>query len=76
MPGPLVGVTVVEMAGIGPASFACMMLADMGARIIRVDRKVSGRGNALTDLLANDSIVDRGRLSIALEQFNIESFHL
>ncbi|MCA0407264.1 MAG: CoA transferase, partial [Proteobacteria bacterium] len=35
---PLVGVRIVEMAGIGPAPFAAMLLADMGAEIIRVDR--------------------------------------
>lgn len=36
--GPLAGVTVVEMAAIGPGPFCGMMLADMGARVIRVDR--------------------------------------
>lgn len=35
---PLSGVRIVEMAGIGPAPFAAMLLADMGAEIIRVDR--------------------------------------
>ncbi len=36
--GPLEGVRVVEMVGIGPGPFAAMMLADMGADVIRVDR--------------------------------------
>ena len=36
--GPLAGVRIVEIAGIGPGPFAAMMLADMGADIIRVDR--------------------------------------
>ena len=36
--GPLKGVRIVEFAGIGPAPFACMLLADLGADIIRVDR--------------------------------------
>lgn len=38
--GPLAGVMIVEMAGIGPAPFAAMMLADHGARVIRVERPV------------------------------------
>ncbi|HEU5482130.1 MAG TPA: CaiB/BaiF CoA-transferase family protein [Sphingomicrobium sp.] len=38
MPGPLHELTIVEMAGIGPAPFAGMMLADHGAKVIRVER--------------------------------------
>ncbi len=38
MPGALEGVTIIELAGIGPAPFCGMMLADHGARVIRVDR--------------------------------------
>src|SRR5690606_13526907 len=37
--GPLVGVKVVEIAGIGPGPLAAMFLADLGATVIRVDRK-------------------------------------
>ena len=37
-PGPLSGLKVVEFAGIGPGPFACMLLADMGADIVRIDR--------------------------------------
>jgi alpha-methylacyl-CoA racemase len=42
--GPLAGVTVIEIAGIGPGPFCGMMLADMGAEVVRVDRadKVAG----------------------------------
>ena len=42
--GPLKGLKIIEMVGIGPAPHGCMMLADMGAEIIRVDRP---GGNAL-----------------------------
>lgn len=42
MAGVLDGVTIIEMAGIGPAPFCGMMLADHGARVIRVDRAGSG----------------------------------
>ena len=37
--GPLAGFRIIEMAGIGPAPFAAMLLADMGAEVIRVDRR-------------------------------------
>ncbi|MEU6235367.1 CaiB/BaiF CoA-transferase family protein [Kitasatospora sp. NPDC047058] len=37
-PGPLAGVRVVELAGIGPGPFAAMLLADLGADVVRVDR--------------------------------------
>jgi len=67
MSGPLQGVTVIELAGIGPGPFAGMMLADMGADVIRVDRIPSpSGGSALEALMRNDSVVDRGRRSIAL----------
>ena len=36
--GPLNGYTVLELAGIGPAPMGGMMLADMGAEVIRIDR--------------------------------------
>ncbi len=36
--GPLVGLKVVELAGIGPGPFACMLLADLGADVIKIDR--------------------------------------
>ena len=44
MAGVLYGITVIEFAGIGPGPFACMMLADHGARVIRIERPgVTGR---------------------------------
>ena len=36
--GPLAGTRIVEFAGIGPGPFAAMMLADMGADILRIER--------------------------------------
>jgi alpha-methylacyl-CoA racemase len=41
-PGPLRGVRVVEIAGIGPGPHACMLLADLGADVIRVERPGGG----------------------------------
>jgi len=39
MAGPLRGLRVIEMVGLGPCPFAAMMLADMGADVIRVERR-------------------------------------
>jgi alpha-methylacyl-CoA racemase len=59
--GPLDGVRVVELAGIGPAPFAAMVLADLGADIVRVDRAAGGSGFARFD------VMNRGRRSIAVD---------
>lgn len=57
--GPLKGIRVIELAGIGPGPFCGMMLADMGAEVIRVDRPgASGRGQ---------DVLTRGRKSIAVD---------
>jgi alpha-methylacyl-CoA racemase len=45
--GPLAGVRVVALAGMGPTPFASMLLADMGAEVVRVTRPVNRRGRAL-----------------------------
>lgn len=67
MPGPLSHITVIELAGIGPGPFACMMLADLGATVIRVDRLPGPPSKGgLEDLMRNDSIVDRGRRSVSV----------
>lgn len=63
--GPLKGMRIVEMAGIGPGPFACMLLSDMGAEVIRVDR-VSPSG--LGSLGGNPTdFTGRGRRSIAVD---------
>lgn len=61
MAGPLAGVKVVEMNAIGPAPFATMLLADMGAEVIRIDRQQSGFLNG------DDSVIGRGRRSLAID---------
>jgi alpha-methylacyl-CoA racemase len=38
MPGPLSGIKIIELAGLGPAPYACMLLADAGAEILTIDR--------------------------------------
>jgi alpha-methylacyl-CoA racemase len=62
--GPLTGLRVVEVAGIGPGPFAGMMLADAGADVIRVDRADAGPGVAGTGPL---DVVGRGRRSVAVD---------
>jgi len=58
--GPLTGIKVIELAGIGPGPFCGMMLADMGAEVIRIDR-TGGRATSHQDILA------RGRKSLAVD---------
>ncbi len=60
--GPLRGVKVVELAGIGPGPHACMILADLGADVIRVDRP---GGQLLTG--GSHDLLNRGRPSVALD---------
>ncbi|HEY1280328.1 MAG TPA: CaiB/BaiF CoA-transferase family protein [Acidimicrobiales bacterium] len=66
MAGPLSGFRVIEVAGIGPGPFCGMMLADMGADVIRVDRAQSVRDGVDLDRPPGD-LLARGRRSIALD---------
>jgi alpha-methylacyl-CoA racemase len=63
--GPLVGVRVVEFAGLGPGPFCGMLLADLGADVVRIDRR--GPRGGLIGALAAPSLLDRGKRSIALD---------
>ncbi|MBA3028293.1 MAG: CoA transferase [Desulfobacteraceae bacterium] len=67
--GPLKGIKIIEIAGIGPGPFCAMMLADMGADIIRVDRK-GNPGLGKMDLL------NRSRRSIAVDLKKPEAVEL
>ena len=60
--GPLAGLRVIEFAGIGPGPYACLLLAELGAEVIRVDRP---RGNAL-----DAAVLRRSRSSIAVDLKN------
>lgn len=59
----LQGIRIVEFEGLGPAPFAAMMLADLGADVIVIHRK----GGAVTPGMPERSILDRGKRSIALD---------
>ncbi|MFT5579172.1 MAG: alpha-methylacyl-CoA racemase [Paraglaciecola psychrophila] len=58
--GPLQGIKVIELAGIGPGPFCGMLLSDMGAEVIRIERK-GARGGSKYDVLS------RGRKSVAVD---------
>ena len=66
--GPLAGITVIEIAGIGPGPFCGMLLADLGADVIRIDRAQAVKGGdperPPADLLA------RGRRSVGVDLKN------
>jgi alpha-methylacyl-CoA racemase len=61
--GPLAGLRVIEMAGIGPAPFAAMVLADLGAEVVRVDRP--GTGELPVD--PRYDLLNRGKRSIVVD---------
>lgn len=63
MAGALAGITVIELAGIGPAPFAAMMLADHGARVIRIERP----GNERFGDLGGRDIINRNREIVTLD---------
>lgn len=57
--GPLVGLKIVEFAGIGPGPFCGMLLADLGADVVRIDRKGTQPGG--------DFVMGRGKRSVAID---------
>jgi alpha-methylacyl-CoA racemase len=59
--GPLVGLKVVELAGLGPGPFCAMMLADLGADVLRIDRPGPSTADPTAELL------NRGRRSVVLD---------
>jgi len=65
MAGPLTGVRVVEFEGIGPAPYCGMLLADLGADVVRVARPHADRGPLIQH--AGDEPLDRGRSLVTLD---------
>ena len=66
--GPLAGYKIIEIAGIGPGPFAAMMLSDMGAEVIRVERVQAVRDTPSSN--ANWDVMQRGRKNIAIDLKN------
>ncbi len=69
--GPLSGIKMLEFAGIGPGPFCAMLLADMGAEIIRIDRKTGELGGSAAR--GQHDIMRRGRRSLAINLKKPES---
>ena len=70
MSGPLQGIKVIEFGGIGPGPFCAMMLADMGADVLRLDRKADkgkDRGQGSFLFSGRRSVLHRGRRSLAVD---------
>ena len=65
MQGPLSRYRVIEIAGIGPGPFSAMMLADMGAEVIRVDRAQSVAGRDPAE--PSRDVLNRGRRSVGVD---------
>ncbi len=63
--GPLDGLKVVELAGIGPGPYACMLLADLGADVLRIER-----GDADADHETTWELLNRSRPSVAVDLKN------
>jgi len=63
--GPLAGIKVIELAGIGPGPLSCMLLSDMGAEVVRVDRIVPSDLGIGTP--SRFDLLGRGRRSVAID---------
>ncbi|MFM8777732.1 MAG: CoA transferase, partial [Acidimicrobiaceae bacterium] len=61
--GPLAGYKIIEIAGIGPGPFAAMMLSDLGAEVVRVERVQAVRDVAGS----NWDVMQRGRKNVAID---------
>jgi alpha-methylacyl-CoA racemase len=65
--GPLAGVRVIELAGIGPVPFTGMLLADMGADVVRIDRAGVVNGTEVVPFQIPDDLMNRGRRSVGID---------
>jgi alpha-methylacyl-CoA racemase len=69
--GPLSGIKIIELAGIGPAPFTCMMLADAGAQVLRLERAPAGAVERGEEFAASGAgsywdLVNRSRPSVGI----------
>lgn len=65
MAGPLAGLKIIEIAALGPCPFAAMLLADMGAEVIRIDRP--GGGEIMGAMDKKYDVLSRGRRSVVID---------
>lgn len=73
MSGPLASLVVIELAGIGPAPFCGMVLADLGADVIRIDRP---GGSVMPIGSADRDVTNRGKRSVAIDLKNREGLEV
>src|ERR1700677_657023 len=79
--GPLSGIKIIELAGIGPAPYTCMMLADAGAQVLRLERAAPGaveRASEMKDAGAGPywDLLNRSRPSVGIDLKNPEAVEL
>ncbi|SEH19181.1 alpha-methylacyl-CoA racemase [Sphingopyxis sp. YR583] len=72
--GPLAGIRIIEFAGIGPGPFCGMLLSDLGADVLRIDRKSGNTGPGPGD--DSRAVTNRGRRSVALDLKRPEAIDL
>ena len=73
---PLSHLKVVEFAGIGPVPFAGMMLADLGAEVVLIERKQNSKDDLVPDAQRQNEIYHRGKQSIAIDLKSPEGIQL
>ena len=79
--GPLSGIKIIELAGIGPAPYTCMMLADAGAQVLRLERAPAGaveRGEEFATSGAGSywDLLNRSRPSVGIDLKNPDAVEL
>jgi len=79
--GPLSGIKIIELAGIGPAPYTCMMLADAGAQVLRLERAPAGAveaGEAFAESGAGSywDLLNRSRPSVGIDLKNPDALEL
>ena len=70
--GPLSGIKIIELAGIGPAPYACMLLADAGAQVLRLERAQPGAVERAAEATASGAtphwdLLNRSRASVGID---------
>jgi alpha-methylacyl-CoA racemase len=79
--GPLSGIKIIELAGIGPAPFTCMMLADAGAQVLRLERAMPGAVEAGEEFARSGAgsywdLLNRSRPSVGIDLKNPDALEL
>src|SRR6202042_1051483 len=75
--GPLSGIKIIELAGIGPSPYTSMMLADAGAQVLRLERAAPGAPErAAEETRSHWDLLNRSRDSVGIDLKNPESIEL